>query len=610
MKKRLLFLLYFYIFWLFVFTVNKLLFLLYHIQLTASLSFMEILKVFYHGFSLDLSMAAYLGIFSSFLLAALAYTRTTIVTRIFDGFTFFFLLLICLVVITDLELYSYWGFRLDATPLLYADHPKEMMASVSFWLVARQLLLGTALFLFYRWIYRRFVRTGLQSSDASRLWSIPVFFVIIAVLILPVRGGLGMATLSPGSVYFSEKSYANHAAVNVIFNLGYALTNLENESNPYIVTDKKSAAHVADSLYYDKGNFPLLLNTDHPNVVILLLESFTAKVIEPLGGMRNITPNFTKLAREGVLFTNFYSSGSRSDRGMVSVLSGVPGLPAVAIIKYPQKTQNLTFISKKFKEKGYSLSFFHGGDIDFANMRSYFTNGGFDKLISKPDFDKSTYNSRWGVHDQYVFNRLYEDLNKEKGQFFSFLFTLSSHEPFETPAKTQIPGEDMDSKFLNSCWYTDSCLGDFISKAKKTSWWKNTLIILVADHGSSRPGDDPLNKTIRYHIPMLWLGGALRVTDTLVTKISSQNDLARTLLLQCGMNADSFHFSKNILSSDSRDFAYYYFNDGFGYVGKNVRYAVDNKNRSLTLSEGNPSKEEIRTGEYYLQTIYDDFMRY
>jgi phosphoglycerol transferase MdoB-like AlkP superfamily enzyme len=610
MKKRLIFLISYYAYWLVLFILLKILFLFYHLALSSGLKFSEWVCVFYYGFALDVSTGAYLILLSSLFLAGLAYTNSRIVIKIFDVFTLAGLFLISVIAVTDLELYSYWGFRIDATPLLYADHPKEMMASISIWIVIRQLLIAAGIIILFRWLYYRFVRPVLGNSGLSKWKSIPLFLIICGILIVPIRGGIGMATLSPGSVYFSDKPFANHAALNVLYNLGYALTNLENEANPYIVTDKKIAAQLVDSLYLDKGSYPELLKTNTPNIVIILLESFTAKVIEPLGGRGGVTPNFTRLSKEGILFTNFYSSGSRSDRGMVAVLSGVPGLPAVAVIKYPQKTQHLPFISKQFKEKGYKLAFYHGGDIDFANMRSYFTNGGFEKLVSKPDFAKSTYNSRWGVHDQFVFDRLFEDLNKEKSHFFSFLFTLSSHEPFETPGINHIQGDDMDTKFLNSCWYTDSCLGDFIRKAEKTSWWKNTLIILVADHGSSRPGDDPLNKTIRYHIPMLWLGGALNCRDTTISKISSQNDLAKTLLLQCGMDASKFTLSKNILSNQSKEFAYYYFNDGFGYVGEKVNYAVDNKNRSLTLAEGNPSAQLLRTGEYYLQYIYDDFMNY
>jgi len=610
MKKRLLFLLYYYLYWLILFIFLKFLFLAYHYNLSAALSFSDWVKIFYKGFVLDLSMSSYLLFFTSLILAGFAFTKSRIVYSVLTIFTYVILALIVIITVTDLELYNYWGFRLDATPLLYADHPREMMASVSIWVVVQQAILASALFILFRFMYLRFCGPTIKNSNVPGGYSIPVFLFICAFMVLPVRGGLGMATLSPGSVYFSNKTYANHAALNVVYNLGYALTNLENESNPYVITDEKSASQVKDSLYLDNGTYPKLLNTDHPNVIILLIESFTAKVIEPLGGRTGITPNFTRLSKEGILFTKFYSSGSRSDRGMVAVLSGVPGLPAVAVIKYPQKTQNLPFISRQFKDKGYQLSFYHGGDIDFANMRSYFTNGGFEKLVSKPDFDKSTYNSRWGVHDQYVFDRLFNDLTKEKGPFFSFLFTLSSHEPFETPGKIQVKGEDMDSKFLNSCWYTDSCVGDFIQKARKTSWWKNTLIILVADHGSSRPGDDALDKTIRYHIPMLWLGGALNVKDTTIEKISSQNDLAKTLLLQCGMDASKFTLSKNILSDQSGEFAYYFFNDGFGFVGINERYAVDNKNRSLIWSEGNPSSKQVRTGEFYLQSIYDDFMKY
>src|SRR5690606_4864142 len=136
----------------------------------------------------------------------------------------------------------------------------------------------------------------------------------------------------------------------------------------------------------------------------------------------------------------------------------------------------------------------------------------------------------WGVHDEYVFDRLLTDLRNEKQPFFSTMFTLSSHEPYDVPVNF-IPGNKNEVKFCNSIKYTDSCLAVFLNKAKEESWWDNTLVVIVADHGHVFPGinDWPVRVPEEFHIPMLWTGGALKQKGV-VKKIASQTDIAATLL--------------------------------------------------------------------------------
>ncbi|HEY8402331.1 MAG TPA: LTA synthase family protein, partial [Cytophagaceae bacterium] len=253
-------------------------------------------------------------------------------------------------------------------------------------------------------------------------------------------------------------------------------------------------------------------------------------------------------------------------------------------------------------------AYIHGGDLEFANMKSYIYNSGYDEVIGKFEFDKKFWNSKWGAHDEIVLEKTLEKANQLKQPFFTTTFTLSSHEPFEIPIPPVFKGDDKETKFLNSLYYTDKCIGDFIREAKKQNWWNNTLIIIVADHGHTLPGSIyPTREPSEFKIPMLWLGGALTVKDT-VEQIGSQCDIATTLLTQLNIPATNFKFGKDLLNPQSMPFAYYSYNDGFGMVFKDKYYLFDNKSQKRIESKGEISPLEEAIGKSYLQVSFEDFL--
>jgi phosphoglycerol transferase MdoB-like AlkP superfamily enzyme len=512
--------------------------------------------------------------------------------------------------VVDAELYKHWGYRLDTTPLLYFNTPKEMIASVSWILVLWELILWGLITYFAFRLYQIFVDPYVKKISKGNWRHFLAFLFFYPFLFIPIRSSFDLAPLNIGSAYFSENQYANHAALNLEWNIAYAFTWYDAMKNPYLRFDEKKAEFQVDKLVNRNGKTKMVLKTTRPNIVLIILESFCDKIIEPLGGLPGITPNLNKLCREGICFTRFYASGDRSDKGMVAILSGFPAQPKTSIIKFPKKTELLPFLSKDLKRLGYHFTFYYGGDIDFASMRSYFTNGGADELVIKSDFPSSTYGAKWGVHDQYVFKRLFDDLSQSRQPFIKMLFTISSHEPFDVPIKTVIKGNDEPHMYLNSAYYTDSCLGDFINKARNTEWWKNTLIIITADHGTPLP-DNSLNYVPqKFRIPMLWLGGALAVRDSFVNKTGSQTDIAYTLL--CQMNVKPlfpFRYSKNILDNSNNAFAYYAFNNGFGFVTDTSSYVFDNDSKKVILPNENYNGGIVKTGKEFLQVVYSDFLK-
>jgi phosphoglycerol transferase MdoB-like AlkP superfamily enzyme len=435
----------------------------------------------------------------------------------------------------------------------------------------------------------------------------PVFLFATAMLIIPIRGSFGVAPMNVGCVYFHPTNvFANHAAINVVWNFGYAVHKVERLKYPENYFDRNRTSQHYSELFPAKTDSPVLISSDKPNVMIIMLESYTFRFIEPLGGVPGIAPNFNGLVKEGILFNNFYSSGDRTDKGLISVLSGYPAQPLASIIKYPNKTKNLPFLNQSFKEDGYYTEFTYGYNIDYANFRSYLINAGFDHITHSDDFPSELNTSKWGVHDEFVFQKFFEETEKARQPFFKLMMTQSSHEPFEVPMETVIKGDDDVHKFFNSANYTDTCLGEFVEKAKKTDWWKNTLVIITADHGHTLPDNKGLTNPNRFKIPMLWLGGVLNVRDTVIHTVGGHPDIANTVLGQVERNDDRFTFSNNILS-DHHPFAVYIFNNGFGLIQDDKYLVYDNNSKSVIAKNGDIKEKDVELGKSYVQKLYWDF---
>jgi phosphoglycerol transferase MdoB-like AlkP superfamily enzyme len=383
-----------------------------------------------------------------------------------------------------------------------------------------------------------------------------------------------------------------------------------NKNNPYQYFDDSIAQRYLDSLYSSLNNSPSeILTTRRPNILFIILESYTSKFIGCLGGEPGVTPNIDRIAKEGMLFTNIYASGDRSEKGLVALLSGYPTQTTTSIIKTPSKTEQLPHLNKILEEQGYHSSYYYGGELAFANIKSYLLNAGYDRLISKYDFDKKDYNSKWGVHDHVLFNKFLNDLKTEKQPFFSTLFTLSSHEPYEIPVKPEFVGNDETTQFKNSFNYTDKCIGNFIAQAKMQPWWDSTLIIMVADHGHRLPGNYSNDHPTKFKIPLILTGGALKLKEVVSNSIGSQTDIAFTLLQQINLKTDGFRWSKNLLDSTAKQFAFYVFNDGFGFVTQAGALTFDNVSKKIIYQDKDVPASQLNYGKAYMQLSFEDFLK-
>lgn len=568
----------------------------------------DYLSVMWHGAGLDATTTGYLTILPFVLTVASVWFRHMPFRKIMTPYYIVVMLLISVIFVSDLSLFAFWESKLDASVFIYIDSPKNAMASVSGAYIAARvaLMLGlTALMSGLLWLVtpRNLTKINMIGQQLlTTLCALPVG----ALLFLVIRGGIRVSTANVGDAYFCTDQYLNLSAINPAFNL-FASTErqarYEDEFNFY---DEERRATLMKGLYpkSDEGT-EYVLNTSRPNILVIFMESFGATMIERLGGEKGVAPNLERLADEGVFFSRIFANSFRTDRGTVCTFSGYPGLPTLSLMKVSNLCQSLPNIARTLGDAGYTTDFLYGGDINFTNMQGYLRAGGFHTITSQDDFSMSDRNySKWGVPDGLTFNRLFDMLKEREGAkkpWFTAFLTLSSHEPFEVPFKK------FDDAHYNAFAYTDHCIGEFIKRFKKTPQWKNTLIVLLPDHGTPYPKEGERFSPRYFRIPMIWAGGAVSRKMT-VEKIMNQTDLAATLLAQLGLKHGDFKFSRNVLSeSYNSPFAFYSFVNGFCFLDNTGVSVYDNASNKVFFNVA-PEGDSLRVekGKAILQTLYDE----
>ncbi len=624
MRERIILFLKTYLLFVVIFIIQKPLFMAYYHAQYAEVSWTEWLKVVWHGMPLDLSLAGYLTLIPGLLLMISAWALPKILKRIWAGYFIFVSCLISLIFVVDLGLYSFWGFRLDATPLFYfLSSPKDAFASVSIGFVLSGILAFVLMAALLYWLFQKILfSTGESSQFKLPYHSLSVsgaLLLLTGVLFIPIRGGFTVSTMNTGKVYYSTNVLLNHAATNPAFNLMESLSKQKDFASQYRFMEPAEADKLMTSLIDPTvvaamecrpDTLPQpsikLFRESHPDICLVILEGFSSKLMTALGGAPDIAVQLDSLSHEGILFTNFHANSFRTDRGLVAILSGYPAQPTTSIMKYPLKTSKLPAISRRLRQAGYGTHYYYGGDADFTNMRSYLMASGMEDIVCDKDFPIGERLSKWGVHDHLVFRRLLDDLKNDsmnvgahRKPMYRVIQTSSSHEPFEVPYRR------LEDDRMNAFAYTDSCVGDFVRQFKELPQWKNTVLIFVPDHLGATVEPLSLYALDRFQIPMLMIGGAVNQPRK-IDVYGSQQDLAATLLAQLGLPHYEFVFSKDMLDSTAPHFAFFTVPDAFGMATSDNQLIFDNQASQVVLDEGTEKGRHLSAGKAYLQKLYDD----
>lgn len=584
----------------------------YH-SVMGDISIADWFRVITHGVAMDCSMAGYLTIVPALLSIVSIWTSSRAVTIISNIYIALTSALISIVAVTDLALYGYWNFRLDTTPFFYFfSSPSSALASVSL-LAAVGGFLATGLLTVGLYILiKKTAGSILIVPDRSIPSSVATIILTIA-LIIPIRGSFTVSTMNLSRSYFSSNQRLNHAAINPMFSLMYSATHQSDFASQFRYFDNDEADRIFAELsapvqIAEPDTVAPLFTIDRPDIYIIILESFSAHLMPSLGG-EPIATGLDSIASTGLLFSNFYASGARTDRAIPAILSAFPAQPTTSLMKFAKKIEHAPSWPKSLKELcDYDLSYYYGGDANFTNMLAYLVSAGFDNIVSDKDFPVSLRTSKWGAHDHVVFDRAWNEIVTDSATStprLRVIQTSSSHEPFEVPYSN--PRFD-DSSRKNAFAYADKSVTAFIDSLSSSSLWKKSVVVITPDHYGVYPEhlDNPLD---RHHVPLVITGGAVNRTPGVVTTIADQTAIAATLLSALGLDSSLFTYSRDLFDNSKSHYAFFS-EPGLAAFVTPTDTAVINldTDRPLIASGAAPSAALDRC-KAILQTIYTNLSK-
>lgn len=588
----------------------------YNIILDSGASIVDSIPILWYALELDISTASYFVVVL-FMMQSVSYiSGIEIFSKISNYINYLFILSYSLLGIGEIALYPEWKIKVNAKALEYLNRPAEVIGSNKTWDTIWQFLIWLMISVLLIFVYNKCAK--IKAFENKRSILVAPFIVTLTALaiFIAMRGGIQEIPISQSQSYFSQNEVINDISVNSAWNLAFNIINTQrvNDVNIFQSFPPKIAKNICDSLNICKIDTSInILNQRKPNVLFIVLESWSADIVGVLGGKDGITRNFDELSKQGLLFTNFYSNGNRSQQGLASILGCFPALPITTLTTVPEKMRQTASITHIFNANDYESAFYYGGELRYGNIKAYLMHNNFKEIMEDDDWDSKIPRGKLGIHDGYMFSLLEKKLKSKVNPFFVTYFTLSSHSPYDQPMKNQIDWGDTEDDFHNSAYYTDSCIGVFINKAKLTTWYKNTLIVFVADHSHQTYTHRSIATAEYRRIPMLITGGALKEQFRGVSyyQIASQIDIGKTILNQLKFDADTFYWSKDLFNPYQKHFAYFELNEGFGWILNQGYLSYDHLNKKFMINSFSDAKQKnqaYREGAAYLQTVFQEFI--
>ncbi len=614
MRNLLALLLQLILFWIALFLVQQACFVFFDTSRLNGIAAETILLGFRRAMAMDLATACYLTLPVALCGIVLLFKELRWLRRVMVGITATLVVITSLINVCDIALFTAWGTKVSHKALSYLAYPEEVLHATAGAPIGQLIVIlvaqsAVALLTLSRIDHQRTFRT-------NALWQRAITPLVLPLLFVGMRGGVQPFPIDRSWSYYGAHPLLNLGALNGTWNVIVLLAEPpEISANPYTFMSKEEAEQRYKALHqHGAKRDATILSAQRPNILLVLLESWTADVVGVLGGDSGVTPGFDRLAREGLLFTNFYSTGFRTEQGLCATLSSFPSQPKTTIIRQYGKFDRLHSLVNILDSAGYTSTYYYAGDVAFANTRAYLEAMGFDKVHDERSFPIQR-RTRWGAYDEELFAFHLKDAHRTSEPFFHVVMTSTSHEPFDVPVDEGFPGNDQPQQYRNSVHYTDRTLADFIEGCKHQPWYDSTLVVIVADHGHYLPHNRGHHAAERHRIPLLFTGGALlqAYRGTLNPTFGSHTDLANTLLAQVGLQPIRSIWSKDLFDPEVEHFAFWTFDDGFGIADAEQCQVYDNlsgqllQRRDSTRSSALDA-EQLLNGKALEQVLLDQYI--
>jgi phosphoglycerol transferase MdoB-like AlkP superfamily enzyme len=607
----------YYIYFIGIFFIGRLgLFILYFDRFSSV--DINYFLTFLYGLKMDTMAVSILLLLPMFLL--------TLMPKSFSNFVniflkYYFLVLLGVAIYMEIATYPFVA-QYDARPnflfVEYLQYPKEVFSMIFADYKKELLFAFVVISSFVVWYLKTYKDDFLEAFDMPYFKRLLLFLPLLILLFIGIRSSFGHRPANISDAMISSNRILNEITKNTIYSVSYAIyvnskSKAKDIAKRYGKIDlneairrvqKRLDIRNADKKYFltrfEPTNFP---QKETKNIVIFLQESLGAQFVAATGGKNpNITPNMNALAKQGILFTNLYSNGTRSIRGIGGTTSGIFSIPGKGVVKRNKSQRDFFTFSQLLKPRGYHTSFIYGGESRFDNMKGWFLGNGFDEVIDQDKFKNPKFVGTWGVCDEEVVARANEEFKKlyaKKQKFATIMFSTSNHTPFDFPdGRIKLLDGVKKKNVLNAVKYADFSIGKFIELARKEDYYKDTIFVIIADHNVRVYGNDivPVNM---FQIPAVILGA--NVKPLVYDKIATQPDILATILDLAGIEGNVPIMGHSIFSDKKQNLSFMQFNDRYALrVDDTIAVVTPNqkpqtfiyKNKHLVQTQHNKELEK------------------
>ncbi len=545
---------------LIVFLVGRLIFVLYNqADFSYTQDYSDLLRTFIWGIRMDLSMLSYLAVLLLPILFLYFQFQKSIFLKLFFTLWTFFVFIYFSIVIGELPIYDEWHTKLNIKAISYLKNINEVWRTASVQDVLFTFI-SVPLLSLLSYFGLRYLFKNIHYKAVKWYYNVAILLISLSFGFVGARGGFNEIPLSTSSVFHSKNRTLNMATMNSAWQLAYAYykSNKYDDKARFKFYSQEQVEQQLKPLFKASGKRMSILNTPRPNIILVLLESWSADLVDSLNRKYQLMPNWQEMKKESYTFDHCYASGAHSEEGILSVYAGFPSLANAYMMAFTEKNAKLPSIPKKLDQENYYQSFFFGGDLGYANIKSFFFQNPFDKVLDEKTFPKHKDKGRLGYHDNVLFELLEQEANAAPQPFFVGGFTCTTHSPFDMPMTIK-QYTSVDNAYLNSAHYADSCIGVFYRNIKQQEWFKNTLLVFVSDHSHGTPLRRKYGSPEGHRIVLSFGGGALKdsLRGQINNRVLSQIDIPKIILNQMNINTDSFIYSRDVFDSLYQDFAYF-----------------------------------------------------
>ena len=539
---------------LLAFTILRVLFYLFNYSQFGVISFVEWVNVLLGGLRFDLTTLAYY--FSLFIvLSALPIgIRSRRWYQLSLKLLFYIITVSCLLLaIGDLEYYQFNNKRITSDMLGMADSFANQLPTflIDFWYLP---IIFTGLIVLIEFLYRK---TALQDKQKPTNIAIQLLLTIgtIGCTALAARGGWQTIPITP----IVAAKYVDTKYTPLVTNSPYTFLHSFTKRGlmPVNVMSEEEAERVSQFRKYAIPTHP----QKKDNIVIIVLESFSREFIGSLNGGKGYTPFLDSLIPHSMILTNAYSNAERSDKAIFSILTGIPSFMDDQFMRSFYQGNCIQGLGHCVKQMGYSTHFFHGGINGEFNIDLFAHQTGIDNYYGRNEFNNEAFfDGNWGIYDEEFLQYTANTLNTTTTPFCATIFTLSSHHPFNIPAKYKGKFPTGNSEVIESIGYTDFALRRFFETAHKQKWFNNTLFIITADHpfGKSLCSDSKYHNHLgQFAIPILFYkpDNSLKGEST---QPAQQVDILPSILDYIGYKGKVCGFGSSLFSQNRPKYVFQY----------------------------------------------------